>query len=1031
MFKYTDTPDFDPATSHGRLAALIHDGDSVLEFGCAEGAFGAYIKEKHACTVYGVEQNEHAASAAKERLDRVITCDAESDVWEKELDGMTFDVILFADVLEHLYAPAALLARTKRFLKEDGRVLFSIPNIAHADILAKLYHNSFAYTDKGILDDTHIRHFAMQELPAFFEGAGFTLTKLDGTLLLFGKTEQGSSEGNDAVDQMLCAKENAYVYQYVGVAHHSEYAKKENLSLQNVLPDNASARYAELRFLDKDEQTISYATTDNPFAYVCQVPKDTRRVYVRFYGYAASIVDHFTAFRSGEACKPQELYGISLFDGLLFFSTNEASFRIDIAEDPCMFALSGILHSIYAEPEAISIVLTQNEKKRLALEALKAEKENLDRTVELARNDYADLSQRYDELYREHEATTNRMLAAENSLHIISTSESWRATSPIRHILDGIKKTALFRLTGKLFRYLKRHGLRSTIMRVRARRKEKRAAAKPLYTKNELIEQQSVVFEKDITFSVLVPLYNTPKQFLSEMIGSVLDQTYKKWELCLADGSDDMHPEVGEYCQSLAAKDARIKYQKLEKNLGISGNTNACIDMASGDYIALFDHDDLLHPAALFEMMKAICEQDADFVYTDENTFHDTPKDAYCPHFKPDYAPDTLRTNNYICHFNCFSRALLTRAGNYFRPECDGSQDYDMMLRLTEKAKKIVHIPRILYYWRAHKGSVATDVGAKPYVIEAAHRALRDHLERVGLEGEVLDTVVPSMYRIRYKLRAMPLVSIIIANKDHISDLDVCLKSIEEKSTYPNYEIVIVENNSTNPQTFRYYDSLKQNPRIKVVTWSDGKGTFNYSAINNYGVRKSSGEYVILLNNDIEIISPMWIEEMLMFAQREDVGAVGAKLYYPDDTIQHAGIGIGILTLAGHYHKNFPRRHPGYMGRLIYAHNVSAVTAACIMVPRRVWDEVEGLDEGYAVAFNDVDLCMKIREKDYLIVFTPFAEAYHYESKSRGIEDTPEKRARFESEVNRFHTKWRAVMDKGDPYYNPNFSLDSEDFSIR
>ncbi len=588
----------------------------------------------------------------------------------------------------------------------------------------------------------------------------------------------------------------------------------------------------------------------------------------------------------------------------------------------------------------------------------------------------------------------------------------------------------LFIFMEKALRYLKRYGFRSAVKKFFTMRDSRKAARRSPYTPEALAAQTRAVFEKDITFSILVPLYNTPLSFLTAMIDSVVAQTYKKWELCLADGSDAEHKEVGDVCLALSEKDCRIKYKRLERNLGISGNTNACIDMATGNFIALFDHDDLLHPAALYEMMRAI-EDGADFVYTDENTFHDTPKDAYCPHFKPDFAPDTLRANNYICHFNAFSRELLTAAGMYFRPECDGSQDYDMMLRLTEKAKKIVHIPTVLYYWRAHRGSVATDVEAKPYVIEAAHRALEDHLKRVGLEGEVLDTAVPSMYRIRYKLHGTPKVSVIIANKDHTDDLDKCLRSIEEKTTYPNYEIIIVENNSVEEETFAYYDRLKDLPNVRVVTWSDGKGSFNFSAINNLGVRESTGEYVILLNNDIEILSPMWIEEMLMFAQREDVGAVGAKLYYPDDTIQHAGIGIGLLTLAGHYHKGFPRRHPGYMGRLTYAHNVSAVTAACIMIPRRVFDEVGGLDEGFAVAFNDVDLCMKIREKNYLIVFTPFAEAYHYESKSRGLEDTPQKRERFLSEIERFYERWRPTMDKGDPYFNPNFRLDREDFSIR
>ncbi len=598
-------------------------------------------------------------------------------------------------------------------------------------------------------------------------------------------------------------------------------------------------------------------------------------------------------------------------------------------------------------------------------------------------------------------------------------------------IIKLLKSNRCTHLFCKGLKSIKQNGLSHTWEKVcgfASRKMSQRKANRPLYTKRELEKQKRVKFPKNITFSILVPLYNTPERFLREMMDSVLAQTYSRWELCLADGSDTDHAYVETICREYMKKDKRIRYRKLEKNLGISGNTNACIEMATGDYIGLFDHDDLLHPAALYETMKAICEQNADFIYTDENTFHDTPADAYCPHFKPDYAPDTLRTNNYICHFTVFQRSLLEKTGG-FRPECDGSQDYDMVLRLTEQAETIVHIPRILYYWRAHKGSVATDVSAKPYVIEAAHKALSDHLTRVGLEGEVLDTVVPSMYRIRYRLQDEAKVSIIIPNKDHVSDLKQCIDSIREKTSYSNYEIIVVENNSTGQEIFEYYKELECLDNVQVVRWEEHY--FNYSAINNYGARFADGTYLVLLNNDTEVISPDWLQEMLMFAQREDVGAVGAKLYYPDDTIQHAGLGIGLLTLAGHYHRGFPRSHPGYMGRLIYAHNVSAVTAACVMIPRSVWEEVGGLDECFAVAFNDVDLCMRIRKAGYLIVWTPFSELYHYESKSRGLENTPEKRERFEGEIKRFHERWGKELEAGDPYYNPNFTLEREDFSVK
>ena len=597
---------------------------------------------------------------------------------------------------------------------------------------------------------------------------------------------------------------------------------------------------------------------------------------------------------------------------------------------------------------------------------------------------------------------------------------------------DWIQAHRITRVLAKGIKSLAKNGLSATWIKVRRklieRRRRRIISSGKLYTKKELRAQRNTMFPKDVKFSILVPLYNTPQKFLKRMIRTVLKQTYANWELCLADGSDVEHGDVRRICERYAKKDPRIRYQKLEKNMGISGNTNACMDMATGDYISLFDHDDLLHPAALYENMKAICEQGADFIYTDENTFHDTPSDAFCPHFKPDYAPDTLRANNYICHFTTFSRDLLEKTGK-FRPECDGSQDFDMVLRLTENASKIVHIPKILYYWRAHRGSVAENVGAKPYVIEAAKRAIRDHLQRVGLKGEVLDSMVPSMYRLRYEIEGTPLVSILIPNYEHKADLEKCLNSVYEKSTYQNFEIIVIENNITSQEIFAYYEEIKKKwNNLKVVVWD---GPFNYSAINNYGAQFASGQHILLLNNDTEVISPDWIQEMLMYSQRKDVGAVGAKLYYPDNTIQHAGLGIGLLAVAGHLHRGFERNHPGYMGRLIYAQNLSAVTAACVMIRRDVWDEIGGLDESFAVAFNDVDMCMRIRKAGYLIVWTPYAELYHYESKSRGLEDTQEKRKRFERELHQFRIRWAKELAGGDPYYNPRLPLDREDFGLK
>ena len=544
-------------------------------------------------------------------------------------------------------------------------------------------------------------------------------------------------------------------------------------------------------------------------------------------------------------------------------------------------------------------------------------------------------------------------------------------------------------------------------------------------------KEETTVFSKDVTFSILVPLYNTPERFLREMIESVTAQTYGKWELCLADGSDDAHAFVGRICQEYRQKDSRIKYQKLAKNEGISGNTNECYKMATGNYIALFDHDDLLHPCVLFAYMQAICEKDADYIYCDEATFKgNSINHMITLHFKPDFAPDNLLANNYICHFSVFSRELL-ESGELFRSQFDGSQDHDMILRLTAKAKHIVHVPRILYYWRSHKGSVASSIDAKTYAIDAAKGAVADHLTKLGYRNFEIESTraFATIFRIKYELTSRPLVSIIIPNKDHVDDLSRCVESIINLSTYDNYEIVIVENNSETAEIRTYYEEISRHPRVQVVEY---KGDFNYSKINNFGVQYAKGEYLLLLNNDTEVITPDWMEELLMYAMRKDVGVVGAKLYYPDKTIQHAGIviGLGAHRTAGHTHYRIPEANVGYMGRLCYAQDVTAVTGACMMVSKALYEELGGLDESFTVALNDVDFCLRVREKGLLNIFTPFAELYHYESKSRGSDKKDERALRYQQESDRFRVKWADALAKGDPYYNPNFSLDHSDFTV-
>ena len=627
----------------------------------------------------------------------------------------------------------------------------------------------------------------------------------------------------------------------------------------------------------------------------------------------------------------------------------------------------------------------------------------------------------------------------EKTLSDVTNSTFWKLTWPMRY---AVSKSRQIWHTFPLFVFL--HDLRALGVegvREQARARREYAVLFPSKTLRadrfapvELLVKQASHQpggEAGPKISIVVPLYNTPLNFLEELLDSVVNQTYRNWELCCVDAGQDT--AVGQHVQARAKAGPRIRYQKLTENEGIAGNTNHGFELATGDYIALLDHDDILHPCALWYTAQAIVEQGADFVYTDEATFEGKVENVVLYHFKPDFMLDNLRSNNYICHLTTFSKVLMEQAGGGERAEYNGSQDYDLFLRLTEKARKIAHIPHALYYWRSSPNSTASDISAKTYCIDAGIAALKAHYARCGVAVDDVTLIpgTPGYYKTDYTMAHPGRVSILIPTCDHIRDLETCVESIYARTTYPDFEILLIENNSKEEQTFRSYERMrKEHPdTLKVLTWQ-GKG-FNYSALNNFGARYATGEYLLLLNNDTEVITPGWLEEMVMYAQQKRVGCVGAKLLYPDDTIQHAGVGFGIGGVAGHLHKYFPATSDGYMGRLNYVQDVYGDTAACLLIRKEIYDEVHGLDESYAVAFNDVDFCVRVREAGYTNVFTPFAQLYHYESKSRGMEDNPEKQKRFQGEVLRFQARWGDLLAKGDPCTNPNFDIQREDFSLK
>ena len=543
---------------------------------------------------------------------------------------------------------------------------------------------------------------------------------------------------------------------------------------------------------------------------------------------------------------------------------------------------------------------------------------------------------------------------------------------------------------------------------------------------SELQHQKGIVFPYHPTISIAIPLYNTPLDFLEAIIESVCKQSYPYWQLCLADGSSN--DEAENYINKKYGDNPKVVYKRLTDNAGISENTNRAIEMATGEFLMFSDHDDLIEPDALFEIVKALNESDqVDAVYTDEDKITMSGDELYDPQFKPDFNWRMIETNNYICHIFVVRRTIVDKVG-MLRSEFDGAQDYDMVLRCCEEAREVRHVAKPLYHWRAHPNSTAGNPDSKNYAYVAGKNAVQAHFDRLGIKAKVEQTDAYGRYRTFFEIEGNPKVSIIIPNKDHIEDLKQCIEAVVDKTQYSNYEILVVENNSVEAKTKTgYQEILDQYSCVRLLNWNK---PFNYAAINNYAAKEASGEYLLFLNNDITVINEDWLTELVAEMMQKDVGIVGAKLYYPDNTIQHAGVVIGLGGPAGHAFYGLDRRDVGYAYRTKTTQDVSAVTAACMLMRKSVFDEIKGFDEQFVVAFNDVDLCLRTIENGYRVIFTPYAEAYHAESKTRGKESGAN-RKRFKNEKKIFCKRWRQILKDGDPYFNKNLSTINERVGIR
>lgn len=624
--------------------------------------------------------------------------------------------------------------------------------------------------------------------------------------------------------------------------------------------------------------------------------------------------------------------------------------------------------------------------------------------------------QKKDAIINEKNTTIQRMLG----------SKSWRVTAPLRK-LENFMGDFNINFNSTFFKQFKKQV---------SLNKNKKDPYNLWISKNEPDSAQLSAMRSESKswaywprVSIISPVYNPGKYDLTQCIQSVIDQVYDNWELCIVDGGSDKS-YVRKIIEKYAKRDSRIKFTILSKNLGIAGNSNEALKLATGEFVAFLDHDDMLAPFALYEVVKLLNQDSTiDFIYSDEDKVYAQDGKRYEPFFKPGWSPDTLLSYNYACHFAVVRKRIIDEIGG-FREGFDGAQDYDLILRVIQKTTNIKRIPKILYHWRASKESIALSASNKPLASDAGKRAISEYLKNKGLEAEILDGQIPTWYRVKYSVKPHQKVCIIIPikEKDKVSLLNRCITSILTKTNYKDYEILIIDNQSDEQETYQYFDSLKNELHIKIIQYNK---SFNYSAINNFAVQSTDAEYLLFLNNDTEVISEEWLSSMLEFAQREDVGAVGAKLYYPDDTIQHAGVIIGLRGIADHPHRHFPRSSHGYFGRINIIQNFSAVTAGCMMMRRKAFEEVGGFDEKLPVVYNDVDLCLKLREKNYLIVYTPYAELYHYEPGDRGCYTDTLDNTMADKEKELMKSKWKHILESNDPYYNPNLTLDKTDFSIR
>ena len=621
----------------------------------------------------------------------------------------------------------------------------------------------------------------------------------------------------------------------------------------------------------------------------------------------------------------------------------------------------------------------------------------------------------------------------QSSAHVVTVDFPLNKKYPVIPGTED-KVTRLWIKAKKGFKYMAKNGISHTIQRAKIEKLRNQASYPNWLARNEVLDieamtQEIATFHYQPKISIAMPVYNVEEKWLRLCIDSILNQVYTNWELCMADDAST-DPNVKKILTEYQQLDERIRVVFREQNGHISEATNSALAIATGEFVALLDNDDELAINAFYEVVKVLNENpELDLIYSDEDKI-DMDGNRSDPAFKPDWSPDLLLGTNYISHLGVYRRSILEEIGG-FRKGYEGSQDYDLVLRFTEKTTKerIKHIPKVLYYWRMLPTSTAVDQGSKGYAFEAGLRAVQDALVRRGINGHATHGAANGLYDVYYDIKSDKLVSIIIPTKNGYKDVQRCVSSIIEKTTYQNYEIIMADNGSTDPKMHELYAEFEQQlPGRFFVESIDIP--FNFSTINNRAVKKAHGEYLLFLNNDTEVITENWLTLMVSFAQQERIGCVGAKLLYPNNTVQHAGVILGLGGVAGHGHYGYPHGDLGYFGRLAINVNYSAVTAACLLMKKADFDAVGGFEEAFTVAFNDVDLCLKVQALGRDNVWLHEAELYQFESQTRGYDDKGKKKKRFEQEKVMMEEKWGPLIEN-DPFYNPNLTRDIPNFSLR